>query len=317
MGPMIISNNIDPITMGRIDSVEPFSLPWIFKYLGPMRLEVFVGRLSDSHFVRNAPVTVGNYQQPLSDQPYISGQKLSLKPTPNLEIGISRTGLFGGPGIPVTPSYLKIVFFSTSTSNAAGQDPGDRRSFFDFTYRIPGLRKWLTLYADSFAEDEINPIAYPRRSAMNPGIYMPQLPKLRHMDLRAEAAYTDLPGLLLTDYFYWNQHYFSGYTNSGHIIGDWVGRQGKALQFSSNYWFTPRNKLGVTYRKLAVNPDTGRRGTQQNLRVSLDWLLTPTLAASGWVQQERWDFPVLAPTPVSNTSVSFELTYTPKWHLHH
>jgi hypothetical protein len=166
------------------------------------------------------------------------------------------------------------------------------------------------------AEDEINPIAYPRRSAMNPGIFLPQLPKLRHMQLRAEASYTDLPGLLLTDYFYWNLRYLSGYTNNGHIIGDWVGRQGKALQFSSAYWLTPRNKIEVMYRKLSVNPDTGRRGTQQDLRASVDWSISPALQATGWVQRERWNFPVLAPAPVSNTSISLQLTYTPKWHFH-
>jgi hypothetical protein len=317
MGPMLISDNITPITMARLNRVEPFTLPGIFKYLGPIRTEFFIGRLSGQEFVHVPPYTnVGTFGQSLSDQPYITGQKISLKLTPNLEIGVSRTSLFGGPAFPVTPGSLKTVLFSTSTSNSLGQDPGDRRTSFDFNYRVPGLRKWLVLYADSFAEDEINPIAYPRRSAMNPGIFLPQLPKLRHMELRAEASYTDLPGLLKTDYFYWNLHYLSGYTNNSHIIGDWVGRQGKALQFSSAYWLTARNKVAVVYRKLSVNPDTGRRGTQQSLRASVDWALSPTLQASGWVQQERWNFPVLAPTPVSNTSISLELTYTPKWRFH-
>ncbi|MDT8069959.1 MAG: capsule assembly Wzi family protein [Terriglobia bacterium] len=317
MGPMLISNNVDPITMARLNRAKPFTLPGIFKLLGPIRTEFFIGRLSGQNWIHVPPYTnVGAYTQSLSDQPYISGQKISLKPTPNLEIGVSRTSLFGGPGFPVTPRRLKNVFFSFSTSNGLTTDPGDRRTSFDFNYRIPGLRKWLILYADSFAEDEINPIAYPRRSAMNPGIFIPQLPKLRHMELRAEAAYTDLPGLLITDYFYWNLRYLSGYTSNGHIIGDWVGRQGKALQFSSAYWFTARNKVEVAYRKLSVNPDTGRRGTQQDLRATVDWQLSPTVQASGWVQHERWNFPVLAPTPVSNTAISFQLTYTPKWHLH-
>jgi hypothetical protein len=51
-----------------------------------------------------------------------------------------------------------------------GTDPGKRTGGFDFSYRIPGLRNWLTLYASSMTWDEINPIAYPRRAAMNPGI---------------------------------------------------------------------------------------------------------------------------------------------------
>jgi membrane-associated phospholipid phosphatase len=315
-GPMLISDNIDPINMGRISRVVPFTLPWIFKYLGPMRAEMFVGRLSGHHFTRSANTIYGSYSEPLSDQPYLMGQKLSLKPTPNLEIGVSRTGLFGGTGFPVTPSTLRTVFFSTSTSNVPGKDPGDRRSSFNFSYRVPGLRKWLMLYADSMAEDEVNPIAYPRRSAMNPGVYLPQLPKLPHMDFRAEAAYTDLPGLIPADYFYWNLRYLNGYTNAGRIIGNWAAREGKTLQFSSRYWFSAHNKVEVTYRKLGVNPETGRRGTQHNLRASVDWMLSPNLEASGWVQHERWNFPVISPTIQSNTAVSFELTYTPRWRFH-
>jgi len=48
---------------------------------------------------------------------------------------------------------VKHSLFSTSNSIGRGQDPGDRRSTFDFTYRIPGFRKWLTLYDDSFVEE--------------------------------------------------------------------------------------------------------------------------------------------------------------------
>ncbi len=317
MGPMLISDNVEPITMARLNRVEPFTLPGIFRLLGPIRVEMFIGRLTGHQWVNDASNgPIGSYSQPLSDQPYILGQKLSLKLTPNLEIGVSRTGLFGGPGFPVTPARLKNVLFSTSTSNSLTGDPGDRRTGFDFSYRIPGLRNWLMLYADSMAEDEFNPIAYPRRSAMNPGIYLPQIPKLRHLDFRAEAAYTDLPGLKPSDYFYWNLRYLNGYTNSGHLIGDWVGRQGKALQFSSRYWFSARNKIQLSYRKLSVNPDTGRRGTQQDLRATVDWAISPGLQAAGFVQHERWNFPVLASTSQSNTTISLQLTYTPRWRFH-
>lgn len=315
-GAMSISNNVDPINMVRFTRVEPFMLPWIFKYLGPLRAELFVGRLDGHHFVEAiSPQITGDYVHELSNQPFISGQKLSLKPTPNLEIGVSRTGVFGGPDFPITLGRLKDVLFGTNGNSSTG-DPGDRRTGFNFSYRVPGLRKWLTLYADSMSEDEFNPIAYPRRSAMNPGIYLPQLPKLPHMDFRAEAAYTDLPGLIPKQYYYWNLRYLNGYTNSGHVIGDWVGRQGKALQFSSNYWFSAKNKIEVTYRKLGVSPDSGRRGTQQSVKVAADWSLSPTLVASGSVQREKWNFPVIAATAQTNTAISFQLTYTPKLGFH-
>ena len=315
-GAMLISDNAEPINMIRIDQVQPFTLPGILKYLGPMRMQVFMGRLAGQNFIDLGGTPIGTYVQPLSDQPYVTGQKLSLKPTPNLEIGISRTSVFGGPAFPVTPGRLGTVLFSLSTSNTSGNDPGDRRTGFDFSYRIPGLRNWLTLYADAMAEDEINPIAYPRRSAMNPGIYLSHLPKLPHVDFRAEAAYTDLPGLIQSDYFYWNVRYINGYTNNGNLIGDWVGRQGKALQLTSNYWLSGKDKIQVSYRKLEVSPDTGHGGNQQAFKGSIDTAMSSSLRASGWVQYERWNFPVLAPGPRSNISVGVQVSYTPKWRFH-
>jgi hypothetical protein len=316
-GAMLISNNAEPVNMVRLDRTEPLPLPGFLKILGPMRLQMFTGRLSGHQFEHVESDFFGSYDHTLPDQPFVMGQKVSFKLTPNLEIGVSRTAVFGGEEFPLTAKRLWNVFFSPSTSNAAAQDPGDRRTGFDFSYRIPGLRKWLTLYNDAMAEDEINPVAYPRRSAMNPGIYMPQLPKIPHMDFRAEAAYTDLPGLRLSQYFYWNLRFLNGYTNDGRIVGDWVGRQGKALQFSSNFYFTGRDKLQVMYRKLAVSPDTGRRGTQHDFRAAFDYTITPTLSTTAWVQYERWNFPVLAPAPQSNVTASVQLTYTPHWGFHH
>ena len=70
---------------------------------------------------------------------------------------MSRTGIFGGPNFPVTFRRVGKALFSTG--NVFGpSDPGDRRAGFDFSYRVPGLRKWLIIYNDSLAEDEMSPI---------------------------------------------------------------------------------------------------------------------------------------------------------------
>src|SRR3970282_537902 len=44
-GPLLLSNNAEPINMLRINRVVPFRLPWVFKVFGPMRVDFFVGRL--------------------------------------------------------------------------------------------------------------------------------------------------------------------------------------------------------------------------------------------------------------------------------
>ena len=116
--------------------------------------------------------------------------KWTLKPTPNLELGFSRTVIFGGPGFPVTWGSFWRSIFSTQSGNFNATDPGDRRAAFDFSYRLPGIRDWSTLYCDSFADDEAFPPAYPTHSAWSPGIYLPKLPYLHKIDFRAEGAVT-------------------------------------------------------------------------------------------------------------------------------
>ena len=45
-GPMMLSDNIAPINMFRINRVSPFKLPSILGWLGPMRVEAFLGQFA-------------------------------------------------------------------------------------------------------------------------------------------------------------------------------------------------------------------------------------------------------------------------------
>ena len=95
--------------------------------------------------------------------------------------------------------------------------------------------------------------------ALAPGIYLPQLPGFRKLDLRVEGVNTNLPGLQDQGYFYANAHYPQGYTNYGQIFGSWVGRQGAGEAATSTYWFSARNKATVSYRKMSADPSFLRR----------------------------------------------------------
>jgi hypothetical protein len=312
-GPLIYSDNAAPITMFRISQVSPGRLPFPFSYLGPVRSEFFVGRLQGQTVVNvGGGNRVGTPGVPLSDQPFVHGEKFSFKPTENLEFGVSRTGVFGGPGFPITVHRLLGVFFSFGNSFGSA-DPGDRRAGFDFSYHVPYLRKWLVLYNDSMSEDEMSPIGYPRRSAMNPGIYLPQIPKLNKLDFRAESVYTDLPGLIPQGFYYFNVRYLDGYTNQGNILGSWVGREGRGLELSSTYWFSPRNTLQFEYRGQLVNPQFLKGGSLDGFAVKTDFMLRPEISLTSSLEYQRWNFPVLANGAQSLLISTVQLTYWPKW----
>ncbi len=328
-GSMMFSDNAEPVTMLRISRVSPVKLPGIFGWLGPVRTEFFVGRLSGQDFVYGAPTgLLGKWNQPLSDQPMIHGEKISFKPSPNLEFGFSSTALFAGAGVPFTSKTFLRSLFSTGNGTPGCYeisavcpqiDPGDRRSGFDLSYRLPGLRNWVTFYTDSFTDDEFSPVAYFDRSANSAGLYFSHLPKLPKFDLRLEGVYTDNPignatNNLCCGFYYFNGRYRNGYTNDGNLMGSWIGRDSQGEQAWLTYWQGPRSYVRFRYRHQKVSQQfVPYGGTVNDGGVQAGLWLGRELSVSASLQYEKWDFPVLRPGPASNFSSSVQLTYWPRW----
>jgi hypothetical protein len=228
----------------------------------------------------------------------------------NLQLGVSVTTVFAGLGRPLT---FDTFFHSLSFSgNAQAVEPGDRRTGFDFSYRIPGLRKWLVVYSGSVSEDQPNPIVYPRHSGWNPGVYLPAIPGVPKLDLHFETAYTNLPNDPRSGIFYTNSHYAGGYTNNGQIMGDWVGPQARAYHAWTNYWRTGRSRIQFGFRAQVVDPSYVGGGRLTDVSGSYDFQVRPQMRLKTGLQYERWKFPVLGSTPQSNITFSVQFTYERK-----
>lgn len=300
-GPPNYSNNARPIDMVRISIPSPWKLPSFFSYLGPMRWEFIVGVMAGHHY---------------PPHPAIDGQKISFKPTPNLELGFSRTIVFR----PLTAGMFWKGFSSfgdnKSTLPGSAADVGDRRGGFDFSYRIPRLRKWLVIYSDGMTDDDTSPLGAPQRALMNPGIYLPQIPRIPKLDVRAEVVWSDPPEISnrAGRYIYYNGAYHDSYTNGGQLLGSWVGREGHGIQIWSTYWRSPRCPVQVGYRKAQVDRDfIPRGGSIQDFFLRAKFQLRQRLELSTFVQHELWSFPILAPLKGPNTAAAIELTWHPKW----
>jgi Capsule assembly protein Wzi/PAP2 superfamily len=313
-GATLISTNSAPIPMVRFSRVTPFTLPLISRFLGPMRIELFFGQLSGQRFVNSAGI-VGSYSAPLANQPFIHGQKISFKPTKNFEFSVSATTLIGGPGMPVTLGTVRRSLFSHGGVPGTAGDPGDRRSAIDWSYRLPGLRRWVTFYGDAYTDDQFSPIAYPDRSAFSAGLYFAQLPKLPKVDFRVEGVYTDVPagGALSHGFFYFNARYLDGYTNDRNLIGSWIGRQGQGAQAWTNYWFSPRTRLQLNFRHQKVSQQfVPGGGTLTDIGVRSDFMLGKNTSITVSVQHERWLFPIIQPETQRNVSASVGITFSPQ-----
>ncbi len=296
------TSNSEPFYAFRIAQQAPFVLPGPFRFLGHIRTQMLIGKLS-------------GHQYP--PRPLINAQKITFQLTENFELGFTRSAIFGGVGHSLTSESILSSFFGVSstggTSFGSGNDPGDRRSGFDFLWRVPGLRRLVTIYSDSLADDEPNPLDSPRRSAWAPGIYFSQLPRLRRMDLRFETYSTrlyrgDEGGL----FFYWNDQYRDAYTNNGNLLGSWIGRDARAYDISSTYWWSAQNKLVFSFRQIKTGGMfLAGGGTQTDFSVSGQWQLRPDVVASPLVQFERYYIPSLS-APRRDVSVGLQITFSPK-----
>jgi hypothetical protein len=295
------SSNAAPFYMLRFAQTRPFVLPGPFAVLGKIRTEIVFGKLS-------------GHQWPA--RPYMNAQKISLALTNNLEVGFTRSAFFGGVGHPLTFGSFKDSLFSMTsidgpTGNTVGA--GDRHSSFDFRWRLPGLRRYVTLYSDSYADDDPSPLDNPRRSAWGPGIDLAQIPGLRKLELRFETYST---WLYRKDYggnfIYFNNQYHDSYTNQGNLLGSWVGRDSRAYVGTTTYWISARSRLQGQYRQIkAGSKFLPGGGTQTDGSLTAQWSLTPEWLISAQVQYERYYVPILG-GPQQDTLGSLQVTFTPR-----
>ena len=304
-GGMGYSNNAENIYGFRINRVEPLYIPLVSRVLGPLRYDFLIGSLK-------------GHTDPNTD--YTHSEGFSFRPTENFEFGFERTVVWGGKGHePITlHTFLRSFFDPNDTSSPeknSRNDPGARFSAFNFSYRLPFVRKYLTLYTDSEDHDDVTPISAPRRAAYRPGIFLSRVPGVPRLDFRVEAANTD-PGTSRSihgSFMYWEAIQKQAYTNQGFIFGDWIGRESKGGQAWLTYHLSGNEWVQVEYRNAKAAKDFIPGGTTQNV-VKVDVLkrFGKNLEVNAWVQYEGYKAPVLAPGKQSDTIGAAQITWYPK-----
>jgi hypothetical protein len=317
-GGMAYSNNAENIYSFRINRTEPLYIPLLSYLTGPFRYEFLVGSLKGHTY---------------PNDPWVHIEKISFRPTVNLEFGFERTVIWGGKGHEGINlhSFLRSFFSLTAPDTAVKEssaDPGARFGAFDFSYRLPFVRNWLTLYSDSEVHDDVSPIDAPRRAAWRPGIYLSHVPGIPRLDLRLEAASTDPP---ITNsngghFMYYEYVQQQGYTNQGQLFGDWIGREDKGGQgwityhLSGDEWL----QIGVRNQKAAKDfipggttyiPGTTTLppgGTTLNdINFQIVKRIGKDFEVNGNFAYERWKAPIYLSGQQSVTTTTIQLTWFP------
>lgn len=317
-GAMAYSNNADNIYAFHINRVEPLRVPGLSRITGPFRYEFLVGSLQGhTEITPTATLWVS------PGAPWAHVEKLSFRPTSNLELGFERTVIWGGKGHePITLHTFLRSFFSTSAPTPAVKnspaDPGARFGAFDFTYRLPFLRKWMTLYSDAEVHDDVSPVDAPRRAAIRPGLYVSHLPGIPKLDMRAEVASTD-PSISNSQggkFMYFEGIQRQGYTNKGAIFGDWIGREAKGGQGWVTYHLSGNEWVQVGLRNQKAAKDFIPGGTTLNdFNVQVVKRFGKDLELNGQFLFEHWKAPIYINGQQTVTATTLQLTWFPKYQI--
>jgi hypothetical protein len=306
-GAMAWSNNAENIYSFRINRVEPLYIPLVSRVLGPLRYDFFVGSLK-------------GHTDP--NHPWVHSDSFAFAPSSNFQFGFQRTIVWGGAEHePVTLHTFLKGFFDVSDTTAdekfSRDDPGARFSAFNFSYRLPFVRNYLTLYADSETHDDITPISAPRRAGYRPGLYLSHFPGVPKLDLRVEAASTDCATLICTGGGgnYRETIQKQAYTNKGFIFGDWIGREAKGGQAWLTWHLSGNEWVQLSYLNKKTPKDFVMGGTTQNqFRATVVKRIGKDMEVNGWLQYERWKAPVYLPGLQAGTSGAVQITWHPKLH---
>ena len=304
-GGMAYSNNAENIYSFRINRIEPLRIPLLSRLTGPFRYDFIVGELKGHVYPAD---------------PWVHVEQISFRPTENLEFGFERTVIWGGKNhVPITiKSFLKS-FFSLAAAQPdvkySREDPGARFGAFNFSYRLPFVRNWLTLYTDSEVHDDVSPIDAPRRASWRPGLYLSHVPGVSKLDIRAEGVYTDPPIKTSNGghFMYWETVQREGYTNKGVLFGDWIGREGKGGQAWATYHFSGNEWFQVGVRNQKVSKDFIPGGTTLNdINFQVVKRIGKDFEINGNFAYEKYKAPIYQPNQQTVTTTTIQFTWFPK-----
>jgi len=242
---LLLSNNAAPLEQIRLGAAEPFLLPWIGEWVGPMKAMIFLAQLEERR-----------------DHPYtkLSGIRLTLAPASFLELGVSRTVMFNGGGPYLSLSKYPEAIFNPQFGDVRNHPEERTNNLFsvDGELRFRNVDRLylpsrdLRLYGEFYWDDtcgECGPSSgvghffasnfLPKGITVGAvgGVHFLGLFGQDWLDARFEYARTS-PQSFNHDQF------TSGYWTRGHVISDFVGTDGRDYFGRVSARLTPNLMLG-------------------------------------------------------------------------
>ncbi len=265
---MLFSPNAAPLEQIRLGSAEPFLLPWIGEWVGPMKAMFFLAQLEERRDHRFAK---------------ISGMRITFSPATWIELGGSRSVMFDGgdPWLPVS-KYPAAIFDSQFGDVLAHPEERTNNLFsVDGELRLRNLDRYyfpsrdLRLYGEFYWDDtcgECGPSSgvghffatnlLPKGITVGAvgGVHLLGLFGQDWLETRFEYARSS-PESFNHDQF------TSGYWTRGHVIGDFIGTDGRDYFARITARLAPNFMLGVDFDRAIIGSTTFNCSCPQEKRL--------------------------------------------------
>jgi len=259
---LLFSNNPQPFDQIKLGSAEPFLLPWIGEWVGPMKLLAFLAQLENSR-----------------DHPHakLAGMRITVSPASFMELGASRAVMFSGccPSLPLS-KYPEVIF-----NPSFGNDPNHPEERTDNLFSIDGELRFrnldryffpsrdLRLYGEFYWDDTCGGCGpssgvghflasnfLPKGSTVGGvgGVHLLGLFGQEWLDGRFEYAQTSRLS-------YNHSQFTNGYWTRSHVISDFIGTDGRDLFARTTARVFPNLMLGFQVDRSIIgstmNPSPG------------------------------------------------------------
>ncbi len=225
-------------TMQRDQQAAPTSqyLSWI----GPWQYQLFAGQLDDYDAVPKAK---------------LFGARLTAQPWSWLEVGASRTFMWGGEGRPQSfSSFIDAVKGTKDNADngaVIGEDPANQLGGFDARLGLaPLINVPAGIYAQYIGEDEAGGL--PSKNMYLAGVDYASAAFGKPYQLYAE--YTDTrTGGEIRGISYDHSTYTDGYYQNGYPLGYALGGDAESISLGGRLWLDNRNFITAKLQHAKVN----------------------------------------------------------------